>query len=824
MLKPIGGTILLPMAIFGLAAAAPTTALGAEQASRGVIEEILVTSRRVEESQQNVPVAVTAFTQENIEQLAPRTLRDFDGLMPNVRIGMNTAGPSAGALFIRGIGYADIEKTQSPAVGVIIDGVYQGSSTGQLIDTFDVAQMEVNRGPQGVLQGKNTTGGSIVVTRVRPEFNEWGWALSAQAGNFDERQLKGRVNIPLIDDQLALKISAITKERDGFYDNVTRNCNECAGAIDYDSFTSALRFQPTGQFGGTLTYDHVKDRGDIPPQDPRWDGPDPHTTAANWGEFQRYDVDALTLNMDWDVGFGVVTSITGWQQADDTVGQDFDGSTRFAPAVPLVQLHTLREQEFRQLSQELKLTFDINDRTRATLGGFYWDTSLDFSQGTNQVLQFPPEVYDAIFGLPPGGVGAGCLLFDVIAIPGFVPNPNTAIGDGLCQLGPIWADHQAFEDVESWAVFGSIDWNVTDAIEVSAGVRYIDEKKDFGTRFGERVAPTGSPLDEFGDPLNPPTAPGDTPTCITVDGVNVNPPCTFGGFPITGSDSWNDVIFKLSASWRVTDSNLLYGSYAEGFRSGGFSIRATDPARLTFDPEDVANIEIGSKNDLWGKRVRLNLAAFYTELNDPQGSSILQQAAPPGTNTLILNGEQLKSYGFEMEAIWAVTDRFSLTGMLGLQKVENQEASLSCLDVVFNASGTPCNEFENPDLFPNPPNVDFPKQPGFLATDWNYAFSAVYDRDLGPGRFTANAVAKVTDDVWIASNAGQRVIQKGYPLYDARLAYEWRATENDLVRISVVGKNLADKKYIEQELPLGFGGFRGWGPPRQIAAEVVWLR
>jgi len=156
----------------------PSNSAVAAEESAGVIEEIVVTSRRVEESQQEIPVAVTAFTQDAIERIAPRTLRDFDGLMPNVRIGMNTAGPSAGSIFIRGVGYADIEKTQSPAVGVIIDGVYQGTSTGQLIDTFDVQQMEVNRGPQGVLQGKNTTGGSIVVTRVAPEFNRLGWTGS----------------------------------------------------------------------------------------------------------------------------------------------------------------------------------------------------------------------------------------------------------------------------------------------------------------------------------------------------------------------------------------------------------------------------------------------------------------------------------------------------------------------------------------------------------------------------------------------------------------------------------------------------------------------
>ena len=809
-----------------LATGAPGSSAIAAEESTGVIEEIVVTSRRVEESQQEIPVAVTAFTQDAIERIAPRSLRDFDGLMPNVRIGMNTAGPSAGSIFIRGVGYADIEKTQSPAVGVIIDGVYQGTSTGQLIDTFDVQQMEVNRGPQGVLQGKNTTGGSIVVTRVAPEFNRLGWTGSAQLGDYDEQQFKARVNIPLMEDRLALKLGAIHKERDGFYDNTTQNCDECAGKIEYRASTMALRFAPTDTFDATLTYDYIKDRGDIPPQDPRFDGPDPFENGANLDEFQTYDVDSWTLNASWDVGFGTITSITGWQEAKDRVGQDFDGSNRFNGAVPLVQLHTLREQEYQQFSEELKLTADLTDTVRATIGGFYWETELDFAQGTNQILQFPRPFFDGLFGLPAGSIGANCLLGGAIPL-GLDKNPNTAIGDTMCQLGPLWADQQAFEEVESSAVFAAIDWQITETIEVSAGARYIDEEKTFGNRFGERVAPEGSPLDELGEAINPPTFPGSTPQCQNVGGINTNPPCTFAGFPAEGEGSWDDVVFQLSGSWQITEENLLYVSYGEGFRSGGFSIRGTDPSRLTFEPEDVSSIEIGSKNDFFDNRLRLNLTAFMTEIESPQGSSILQQAAPPGTNTLILNGEALESVGFEVEAIISLTDTLSMIATAGTQDVENQESTQSCLDVVYNASGTPCNALENPTLFPPattaaPPSVTFPKQPGFLATDYNYAVSLVYDREIGPGRLTASATAKVTDDVWIASNAGQRVIQDGYPLYDARIAYEWRLANEDYVVFALTGKNLADEEYIEQELPLGFGGFRGWGPPRQIALEVLW--
>ncbi|MDO7570815.1 MAG: Plug domain-containing protein, partial [Pseudomonadales bacterium] len=170
------------IAVMGASTVAPLTL--AEESSRSM-EEVVVTSRRKDESVQDVPLSVTAFGEEAIEQIKPNTLRDFDGLVPNVYIGMNTAGPGASALYIRGVGYADIEKTQSPQVGVIVDGIQMGSSTGQLIDVFDVESIEINRGPQGVLFGKNTIGGNIVVNRVKPQFNDFGVKASAEMGNYN---------------------------------------------------------------------------------------------------------------------------------------------------------------------------------------------------------------------------------------------------------------------------------------------------------------------------------------------------------------------------------------------------------------------------------------------------------------------------------------------------------------------------------------------------------------------------------------------------------------------------------------------------------------
>jgi iron complex outermembrane receptor protein len=779
-----------------------STAFGATAAdsNRGSLEEIIVTGRRVDESVQEVPISVTAFTQENVEQIAPRTLRDFDGLIPNVRIGMNTAGPSAGAIFIRGIGYADIEKTQAPAVGVIIDGVFQGSSTGQLIDTFDLQQLEINRGPQGVLQGKNTTGGSIVVTRFRPEFNEWGFSGAIQAGSYNEQQLKARINIPLIDDKLALKIAGISKKRDGFYDNVTEGCKECAGDIDYDSATVALRWDPADIFTGTLTYDYIRDRGDIPPQDPTWDGDNPFENAANFDEYQKYDVDALSLNMALDVGAShTLTSITSFTSADDTVGQDFDGGDRTSGASPLGTLHTLREQEHEIFTQELKLSGNFVESLRYTAGVYYYDADLTFAQGTNLIVQLPPAAL---------GIGA-C---SDLGFLGFVDNPNPDIGGALCQLPPSYANQESSESVESWAVFGALTWDITDRIELHAGLRYIDERKDFTTEFGTRAAPTGGPVDPYyGAPINPPTLPGIT---------------TFDGFPVEADDKWTDTVGELKASWRFTDSNMLFASYSQGFRSGGFSIRGTDPDRLSFDPEIIDAFEIGSKNDFLDGRLRVNAALFWMDLQDQQFSSIINQLAPPGTNTLILNGEGSKSYGGELEITAALGENFTLIAIGGYQKVKSEDTSFSCLDQPVPPAGFGCNPITNPEMFPGGQPIDIPRPGGdtLFTPKWNYAFTGIYDREIGPGLFTGSLSVVATAKVGIAvDQTGTIFNEPGNELWNARLAYQWSLNNDNRLVVELIGKNLSDVEYREQRLFLGNGLFQGWGAPRTWALALSYM-
>ncbi|MEM1433763.1 MAG: TonB-dependent receptor [Pseudomonadota bacterium] len=784
------------VALFLGAIQAPFTShvWAAEQADSNLIEEVVVTSRRREESVQDVPLSVTAFGMEAIEQLQPRTLRDFDGIAPNVYIGMNTAGPGASALFIRGVGYADIEKTNTPQVGVIVDGIQIGSSTGQLIDVFDVESIEVNRGPQGVLFGRNTIGGNIVVNRVKPQFNEFGVNVSAEAGNFDFRNLKGRVNIPLIDDTLALKLGAINRQRDGYYDNITLGGS--AGDIDFSSQTASLRWQPTDTFDAILTYDRINDDSQTLPQDPRFNGDDPFDNEADKREPTEFDVDQIGLRVDWDVSDTVTLhSITGLHISEDRVNQDFDGASLGGLAVPFAQLHTLREQEFDVFTQEFRADWELNEKVDLLFGMYYYESELDFQQRTNNVLQLPPVA------ISPALAGAPC------SAVGFRSNPT--VGDALCQFPNARSNQLAGEDVESLAFFGSVTFRPTEQLELSIGLRYLEEDKEF---FNSYFDYSDGTYDTVG-------------TDQEFDFVNTLP-ATPGAVVPRVSDSWDDTLITASANWAFNDNARAYFSYSEGFRSGGFSIRSADPNTVTFQPEDAEQFEIGIKTDLFDRRLRANFALFQLNRGDSQFNSVitLPPGSIPGTTTVVNNGGDQTIQGIEAELSYSINENFTVTLNGGFMDFDEEEFALPC-DVIDGCQTEVPGVLDplgTPRVFPED---DTSRQPEF-----NIATSVIYAKQFGPGLLTANVQYKENGDFIITetgSTSRTRLVEEGYNDVSASISWEQTLNSGDILKFTLWGKNLTDQEWKEQALLLGPNlatGFQGWGAPRTYAFEVQWSR
>jgi outer membrane receptor protein involved in Fe transport len=265
-------------------------------------------------------------------------------------------------------------------------------------------------------------------------------------------------------------------------------------------------------------------------------------------------------------------SITGFVDSKDTTQQDFDNSTLATIAIPLPQLHTLRDQKMTQISEELRLSGELSKNVSFTLGGLYYNTSLDFRQGTNQVLQLP---YGAGgFELPPGGT---CATF------GLNPNPIPLVGDALCQTNGIGSYQRTNQQDLSMAAYGALNWQLTDKLELSAGLRRIQQDINWHGAFYPADIPPGS--------IQPPhaaTGPVQAP------------------FPIDSSNDWNKTIFEGSATYNFAEEHMVYARFSQGFRSGGFSNRGNDPRYISFGPERANAGEIGTKNEFFDRRVQLN--------------------------------------------------------------------------------------------------------------------------------------------------------------------------------------------------------------------------
>lgn len=759
----------------------------AEEVNQGTIEEIVVTSRRREESVQDVPLSVTAFGDEQIDRLKPTTMRDFEGMVPNMYMTNSAAGPNVAGIFIRGIGGATLEKTESPQVGVIVDGLQFGSTTGALIDAFDMESVEMNRGPQGVLFGRNTLGGNVVVNRTRPQFNEFGARVQLDAGNYSSTGVKARVNIPLVDDKLALKIGVVERERDGYYDN--NNLGGTAADIDYSHQIVSLRFAPTDNIDAILTYDRIRDDSDTNAQDPRFDGDSPHETQADKDQPTVYDVDQVGLRINWDINdTWSLYSITGWHDGADKVNQDFDSGSIQGGASPFAQLHTLRDQEFEVFTQELRLHGELSEQFSVMAGLYFFESELNFQQGTNNVIQVPLPFPCAVVGRD---------------------NPNPAIGGALCQFPNARSIQRASEDVESFAAFASVTWRPTPELEFTLGARYIkDEKDGFNSYF------------DFGDgTFDDTSVPG-------YDEFDFSAYASTPGTTYSISDDWDDTIITATASWAFADNHRVYGSYAEGFRSGGFSIRsARIPSEAPYDPEDGWQFELGSKNELLEGRLLANFAAFYTERNGAQFGSVisLPPGSIPGTTTIVNNANQSIIKGMDAELTWLLNDEFTIVLNGGFIDVENKSFQIAC-DLLDGCTAGGVIGADPSGTLRTVGGNDEPISPDFTVN-----LTLAYDKQIGPGLFSANIGYRHNGEFVLVNTGGgqdQELIEGDNTLIDARIAYEWPLNNGDSLTVSVFGKNLTDEEYRQSALFLGgfTTGFQDWAAPRVYAAQIEYRR
>jgi iron complex outermembrane recepter protein len=413
--------------------------------------EIIVSARRRDETLQDTPIAITAINAALIENKAAVNLGDLMGAAPNLLITNQNSGAAAANLSIRGLTYADVEKSQEPTVGVVVDGIFIGTSTGQFFDFFDIEQIEVLRGPQGTLFGRNTIGGVINITRTRPT-GEFGAKLEASYGRFNTLATRAVVNVPIAGDTLAAKFFYFHSESDGWYKQA--QTGRSRGFSNNENYGGSLQFKaPGGNFDALITVEQQEQKMDpvvaqitqtgelfcdfIPANECNRNQSSDIYTVFGLPNVSIYKAPSVTGEMNLDLGAVKLTSVTGYRKMTESQTQDFDGSS--------VDLYfVLREQEYEQFSQELRASGNIGDRFDYVVGGFYFHSNYQLEQWT-RLFAFdstvPPEIFDT--------------------------NPQQVNGK-----------------TTSYAVFGDFNWRFADQWRLSFGGRYTRDRKSLRNAFG----------------------------------------------------------------------------------------------------------------------------------------------------------------------------------------------------------------------------------------------------------------------------------------------------------------------------------------------------
>ena len=576
-----------------------------------LMEEVKVMARKRSsaEAAQAIPLAVSAYGSEQLDALFVKKLDDLNFAAPNVQLETVGSFPGVQNFSIRGQGINSSIPSVDPTVGTFVDGIYLGVTYGQVMDMFDVESVEVLRGPQGLLFGRNVTGGAVVLRTARPD-GEFGYRARVQVTDSDQTSFAGTIEGSLIEDKLAAKLVVYHDNDEGYYDSQTvapsvpgvrtkGSDGKQVGALETNFVRPTFVWQVTDTTEQTFIFESGKAQGDGAPwtqlslqSDGEGTLDDFATLQDEKGQVQiRWDSAVSETNWDVALGGGTVTNILGWRQVDVMGIADVDGS-----AASILSLTANTQQE--QLSNELRYAGSfMGGALQLTTGLYYFE----------QDIHYREERY----------------LFD--------GTKNVAVGGDM--------DHK------TWGVFVNNDYSITDALTLTAGIRYTSEKKDSQVIVG--------------------SADGSTPECEDVASFN----CEFRDL----NGSWTNWTPKLGFNYALNDDALLYAFWSKGFRSGGVNFRNTKP-RDKFPIEGIApgptkeegqNVyEIGIKSELFDRRLRLNASYFYNTIDDIQ-RELNQSDADVVVLQGTVNAGDVTIQGVEVDFVALLGDNFALNGSIG---------------------------------------------------------------------------------------------------------------------------------------------------------------
>ena len=616
----------------------------AETAQEGGLNVIVVTAQRREESVQDIPIAISAFSAEELETRGISNALEVTQFVPNL-VGLNNTGlGTANSYYLRGVGNTESIATFDPPIGTYVDDIYMSRQNANNISFFDVERLEVLRGPQGTLFGRNTTGGAVNVILREPGDKLAGYAELGY-GSYERIVGRASVDIPLA-DSFAIKVSGYFQNDDGYTRNTTTG--ERVNQNDGWGVRLGLRGELSDSARWTGSYMRTSaDSGNILNFD--CDPANPTNCAGrfattgltrggnfaglltgpknNFGLGNEVDMDFVSSNLELGAGDFTVNLITGFVNLRQNFALDFAdgrGLPSTSSPIPPVLGYTFggftiaNQGEHTQFTQEIKFNGSLADGLVDLVGGvyyFYEDNTTDFGD---------------IFTLP------------------FAPPPRG--------FPFILADRTIKNTAEAWAGYLQADLNLTDQLKVTAGIRYTDEEKSFDIRDNRASCNDGT----------------IEATCIST----VNLIATNGRAIPTeqGTDLWTP---RFAINYNVTDDILVFASATRGFKSGGWNARGTSATELLpFGPETAWSYEAGFKSEFLDRRVRLNVTAFHLDVSDLQTPSAFIR--PNGSLAFITrNFADYRNQGLEVELNTALVDGLNIFASLGYQDDEyriNQNA------------------------------------------------------------------------------------------------------------------------------------------------------
>ncbi len=798
-------TALAAMTTLASAVHAETAGAGAAKRSSG-LAVITVTAQRRTTNLQTTPIAVTGIDANTIAQLEPRTLQDLAMMVPNFSAN-KINGFNAASFAMRGVGNTDIIVYNEPPVSVIIDGFVMPSVQTQLLDPFDVQEVQVLRGPQGTLFGKNTTGGVVVVKTKPPVLDKTSFETEAGFGSYNSFDTHGAFNIPLIDHQLALRLVASEEREDGWMRN---GASDTIGGVTYTGngqrvggtnvFTARAKvlWQPNDRFRALFTYEQLNDRSQTPgainatPTTnpayfvfqslglPGYSGGNPLNNAGVDGRTgylideqngHRVDANGEHLNITYKTDYGTLKWVQGYRSQDSSLPSDYTGVVG-----PISVFDANRSDRRKTWQEEARFASKQFGKWNYVVGAFYQHDNTKFCVA--QIL----GIYD-LFGVPtPPGLQPG----------GYNNNPQV-----LCNA----------QTEQSEALYGETNYKITDATTLTIGARITKDSKSWIGRqqvFVQQLpSPTGAIVPSF--------------TYQQLGGLMNG--ANFSQYPfgvVTSNHTWTQPTWRMILSHQFDPNLFGYVSYSRGFKAGGYNDQVgtsgnpiSQAERQPTDPEKANSFELGGKSEWLQHRLRINEALFYVKYTD-----LIRQVVVPITNlngqageeTLFKNAASMKAYGIENELTAQLAHGLLLHVPFSFQHCEyGKFQTLNSTGQTIDLSRLPVN-----------------RCPAVTATvDLNYRVAV-------PGTDGNHLVFDVNDN-YVSKNLDTYSIAAPYAPYtqtfaDARALLGASVTYNgpdDRWYVRLYGRNLTDRLYIDSSQnvdPLWVWSF--YGDPR-VSGGVV---